>query len=156
MALRAGHGNPGVMSFSSRTMLPADWKRIKRFTPAEFKNPERMGVEFMVWLDRVREEADVPMLITSSYRSPAYNAAVGGASDSAHTDTPCNAIDVGMVPRADDPNWNYSRFQIVNAAIMNGCTRIGSYANGSLHLDRSEGKRPAPRMWRVVGSEKQP
>ncbi len=31
-----------------------------------------------------------------------------------------------------------------------GCQRIGTYANGSLHLDRSEGKRPHPRMWRVV------
>lgn len=141
------------MPFSSRTMQPADWKDIKFFAAAEFKNPEKMGYEFMKWLDEVRARAGVPMSITSSYRSPAYNAAVGGASDSAHTDVPCNAVDIGMRPRASDPNWNYSRFMIVRAAIDMGCGRIGSYANGSLHLDMTSDKRPSPRMWRVVGNE---
>lgn len=138
------------MSFSSRTMKVADWAKIKHFTPREFKNPEKMGYEFMLWLDEVREEAGVPMDITSSYRSPAYNASVGGADDSAHTDVPCDSIDVGMRPRPSDPNWNYSRFQIVSTAIKKGCKRIGTYANGSLHLDKTEHKRPAPRMWLVV------
>lgn len=131
-------------------MRPADWKEIKHFTPGEFKNPEKMGYEFMKWLDSVREEAGVPMTITSSYRSPAYNLAVGGASDSAHTDTPCNAVDIGMRPRSSDPNWNYTRWRIVTTAIRLGCVRIGSYQNGSLHLDRTESVRPSPRMWVVV------
>lgn len=131
-------------------MKPADWAKIKHFGPSEFKNPEKMGYEFMLWLDGVREEAGVPMTITSSYRSPAYNASVGGASDSAHTDTPCDSIDVGMRPRPADPNWNYSRWQIFNAAIKRGCQRIGMYSNGSMHIDRTEGKRPAPRIWVVV------
>lgn len=138
------------MSFSTRTMKPGDWQIIKNFKPKEFKNPEKMGYEFMIWLDKLRLKAGVPMTITSSYRSPAYNKSVGGASDSAHTDTPCNAVDIGMRPRPDDPNWNYSRWQIVRTAMEMGCKRVGSYANGSLHLDRSEDKRPAPRMWRVV------
>ena len=111
-----------------------------------------MGYEFIRWLDRVREGAGVPMTITSSYRTPAHNAAVGGATDSAHTDTPCNAVDIGERPRADDPNWNYSRWQIVTTAIALGCKRVGSYADGSLHLDMTHDKRPAPRMWRVVGN----
>lgn len=138
------------MSFSKRTMKPADWAECPHFPPSEFKNPEKMGYEFMVWLEKVRVKANVPMTITSSYRSPAYNASVGGAKDSAHTDTPCNAVDIGMRQRSDDPNWNFSRWQIVMAARDLGCNRIGSYANGSLHLDRTEEKRPAPRMWRVV------
>lgn len=142
------------MGFSSRVMKPADWKEIKHFKPAEFKNPEKMGYEFMLWLDQLRLRAGVPMTITSSYRSPAYNRGVGGASNSAHTDTPCNAIDIGMRPRASDSNWNYTRWQIIKCAMETGCRRIGSYANGSLHLDRSEQTRPAPRMWRVVGAEK--
>lgn len=141
------------MRFSSRTMIATDWRRIRNFRPEEFKEPEKMGLEFVLWLDLVREEAAVPMRITSSYRSPAYNAAVGGASNSAHTDVPCNAVDIGMSPRANDPNWNHTRYQIVSVAMRRGCKRIGTYQNGSLHLDRSEDTRPAPRMWRVVGSE---
>lgn len=138
------------MAFSSRTMKSADWNQVKHFSANEFKNPEKMGYEFVLWLDELREAAGVPMTITSSYRSPEYNAAVGGASDSAHSDVPCNAVDFGMRPRPDDPNWNLSRFKIVQAAMKMGCERIGSYANGSLHVDRTEHKRPAPRMWRVV------
>lgn len=142
------------MSYSTRTMTAADWKRIRHFKPAEFKNPEKMGFEFLFWLDRVREDAGVPMAITSSYRSPAYNKSVGGAPDSAHCDVPCEAIDVGMRPDKSDPNWNFARFSIIRAAIGAGCQRIGSYANGSLHLDMTHGKRPSPRMWRIVGPEK--
>lgn len=138
------------MSFSSRTMTAADWSRIKNFTPAEFSEPSKMGLEFMLWLDSVRDEAGVPMTITSSYRTPEHNAAVGGASDSAHCDVPCNSIDIGMRVRPDDPNWNYTRWMIITTAIRLGCKRIGTYADGSIHLDRTEDKRPAPRMWRVV------
>lgn len=139
--------------FSSRTMRPEDWSEIRNFHATEFKNPEKMGYEFMKWLDGVRDTARVPMTITSSYRSPEYNRSVGGATDSAHCDEPCNAVDIGMRPRPDDPNWNFSRWQIIMTARDLGCRRIGSYPNGSLHLDRSEETRPAPRMWRVVGAE---
>lgn len=144
------------MSFSSRTMRAADWLEIKNFTPIEFRNPGKMGYEFMKWLDQLRDNAGVPMTITSSYRSPAYNKSVGGAPDSAHTDEPCDSVDIGMRPRKDDPNWNYSRWQIVTTARDMGCERIGLYSNGSLHLDRTEKKRPAPRMWVVVAGHPSP
>lgn len=133
-------------------MRPSDWAEIKNFKPSEFKHPEKMGLEFVRWLDRLRKEAGVPITITSSYRSPEYNEGVGGASNSAHTDLPCNSIDIGERPRPDDPNWNHSRFQIVATAIKLGCTRIGTYANGSLHLDMTHDKRPGKRMWRIVGA----
>lgn len=138
------------MTFSTRTMADADWAEVKHFQRAEFLHPERMGYEFVRWLDALREKAGVPMTITSSHRTPAHNARVGGATDSAHCDVPCEAVDLGMRPRPDDPNWNYTRFRIIATAIEMGCQRIGTYANGSLHLDRTEGRRPAPRMWRVV------
>lgn len=143
---------PALRSFSTRTMRPDDWSRIVHFGPAEFKYPNKMGLEFMAWLDRVREMADVPMVITSSYRDPAHNASVGGAKDSAHVDVPCNAVDIGERQRPDDPNWNLSRFQIIAAAMRLGCMRVGTYADGSLHLDMTHGRRPSPRMWRVVGA----
>jgi len=135
-------------------MRPDDWKEIKYFRQADFKAPDKMGYEFVLWLDRLRATAGVPIVITSSYRPPEYNASVGGAKDSAHTDVPCNAVDIGERPRESDPNWNYSRWQIVTSAIKGGCKRIGTYANGSLHLDMTHAKRPSPRMWRVVGAVK--
>jgi uncharacterized protein YcbK (DUF882 family) len=138
------------MPLSTRTMGAADWSQIQNFRPSEFKHPEKMGFEFLLWLDRVRDAAGVPMTITSSYRSPDYNAAVGGAQDSAHSDVPCEAVDIGKRPTANDPNWNHSRYRIMTAAMSLGCVRIGMYANGSLHLDRTEGKRPAPRIWTAV------
>lgn len=140
------------MRISTRTMRPSDWADIPYFKPSEFKHPEKMGYEFMLWLVKVRQLADVPIHITSSYRSPAYNRLVGGAADSAHTDVPCNAVDIGERPRPSDPNWNYSRWQIIHAAEKLGCRREGMYQNGSLHLDMTHGRRPAPRLWRVVNN----
>jgi hypothetical protein len=138
------------MSFSTRTMRPEDWKEVKFFRPSEFKHPEKMGYEFMLWLDGVRERAGVSMAITSSYRSPAYNAQVGGAQDSSHTDVPCNAVDIGKRPTASDRHWNHARWMIVEAAIAEDCRRIGMYPGGSLHLDRTEDERPSPRLWVAV------
>lgn len=141
------------MTFSTRTMTPADWQGITHFTPTEFKSPDKMGYEFVLWLDGVREQSGVSMKITSSYRSPAYNASVGGAKDSAHTDVPCDAVDIGKDPSPNDPNWNYARFKIVDTALKAGCVRVGFYQNGSLHLDRTEGQRPAPRLWNAVDNK---
>ncbi|HXG69472.1 MAG TPA: D-Ala-D-Ala carboxypeptidase family metallohydrolase [Gemmatimonadaceae bacterium] len=133
--------------FSSRTMRMSDWPTIRHFGVAEFKAPEMMGYEFMLWLDKVRFEAQVEMPISSSYRSPSYNKSVGGAADSSHTDDICNAVDIARTPSTNDPNWNYSRWKIIEAAIRLGCRRIGLYPSGSLHLDRTEDVRPAPRLW---------
>ena len=141
------------MAFSTRTMTTVDWARITHFKPFEFKSPDKMGYEFMVWLDGVREQAGIGMTITSSYRSPAYNASVGGAQDSAHTDVPCDAVDIGKEPTPADPNWNHARFKILAAALKAGCVRIGFYPNGSLHLDRTEDQRPAPRLWNAVDNK---
>ncbi len=148
------------MSFSSRTMDDRDWDEIRHFTPSEFKRPELMGYEYMLWLDRVWIKAHdlkprvqlFQMIVSSSYRDPAHNARVGGAKKSSHMDKPCDATDIsGIFNRyPDDANWNKHRLKIVKAAMMLGCTRIGSYpSNGSLHLDRTEDRRPSG-LWVVV------
>lgn len=138
------------MPFSTRTMTDLDWYHIKYFMPGEFRRPGVMGFEFIQWLDQVREQAGVPMHITSSSRNDAENTAAGGATNSAHEDVPCNAVDIGKRPSTADPNWNHARFRIIRAALELGCTRIGMYPGGSLHLDRSEDRRPAPRLWIAV------
>lgn len=138
--------------FSTRCILPNDWTHLKHFTPPEFSHPQFMGYEFMLWLEDLRARINIPLTITSSYRSANYNAQVGGAKDSAHVDIPCNAVDIGERPRPDDSNWNHSRWLIIKEALNMNCVRIGTYANGSLHLDRSEYRRPGEVIWRVVGS----
>jgi len=143
------------MSFSTRTMTAQDWIDLATkfgrayFAPSEFKNPERMGYEFMLWLFEVRIEAGVPMVSTSGYRDPWYNKfIVKGAKNSAHTDLVCDASDFGS--KGGYVLTNEYRFHIVRAAIKLGCVRIGIYKNGSLHLDRTEDRRPANRLWTVV------
>jgi len=138
---------------TDRCMTAADWTLVAPyFTPSEFKVPEKMSYEFMMWLLEVRLRAGVTMNISSSVRSTAYNKQVGGAKDSAHVDVPCRAVDIRPPTKRDamDPNWNYARFKIVKAAMDCGGVRIGIYQNGSLHLDRTESTRPAPRLWVAV------
>lgn len=133
--------------FSTRTMTDADWPTIRNFSKHEFNYPEAMGYEFVQWLDQLRDLAGVPIHLVSDHRPPERNAAAGGASNSAHMDLPCNAVDIGKRPTPDDPNWNRHRFAIIRAAMRLGCTRLGLYPSGSLHVDRAEDTRPAPRLW---------
>src|SRR4051812_8813255 len=109
-----------MAAFSTRTMTDTDWAQLKYFDKSEFKQPAKMGYEFVLWLDKVRTRAGVSMRPTSSYRSPDYNKSVGGAQNSAHTDEPCNAVDLGKDPTPGDPHWNRTRFAIVKAAIELG------------------------------------
>lgn len=140
------------MNFSTRAITPGDWRNMNHFTERDFLNPAFMGFEFVRWLDLLRTVCGFPFRITSSYRTPEHNKAVGGAPDSAHCDIPCNAVDIGETPRPEDPNWNHSRYLIVNHALAMECSRIGLYADGSIHLDKTQYQRPSERIWRIVGN----
>ena len=135
------------MPFSSRPMRAEDWKSIKHFKPTDrgFRAPERMGYEFMLWLDKVRERAGVPMYVRSTVRDAAQNAAAGGASKSAHMDALCEAADFAGEEEGS-PMPGKHRLAIVKAALELGCTRIGVDENGSVHLDRTEDRRPSS-LW---------
>lgn len=126
-------------------MTDADWKILPHFKKSEFKYPHKMGYEFMQELVEVRKLAGCAMVVSSSYRSPSYNRGVGGAKNSAHTDEPCNAVDIR-------PRDSVQRFSIVRAAILRGFVRIGIYKDGSLHLDRTEDVRPANVIWTIVSN----
>lgn len=141
---------------SSRTMRPADWSRIQHFESNEFAQPGLMGFEFMLSLDAVRTRAGVTMIVTSSHRSDAHNAEVGGAVSSAHTDVPTDCVDVKGKATKDDPHCNRWRYHVVTAALAAGCSRIGVYPNGSLHLDWTDDSRPAGVIWVAVDNPAEP
>lgn len=76
-------------------------------------------------LDKAREIAGIPFIITSGYRCEAHNRAVGGRSNSAHTRG--WAADIKALTARE-------RFIIMNAAIKAGFSRIG-VANSFIHVD---------------------
>lgn len=99
--------------------------------PAVEANAKRLA--FM--LEQARAIYGHPMPVSSWYRCPAHNAAVGGVPNSYHLEG--LAADI-RVPSSE------RRFLLVRAAIQAGFTRIGVYEN-FVHLDLGPG--PAPAMW---------
>src|SRR5574343_1087265 len=97
----------------------------KHFKPNEYIS---LSPELMDMLDRAREIAGVPFIITSGWRSKEKNAAVGGAENSAHltgeaADLKCDSSPV--------------RLEIISALIAVGFTRIG-IGKTHIHVDISE------------------
>jgi len=81
--------------------------------------------------DKAREALGSPIVITSSYRSPEYNKAVGGASKSQHMQH--TALD--LVPREASPQ---KLFDILWKMRVDGFFRggLGLYnASGFVHVD---------------------
>lgn len=88
---------------------------LKYFTEKEVAG---LNVEFVQTLEKAREISGVPFVITSGYRVPRHNEAIGGAKDSAHT----RGLAVDLRSRS-----SASHFAIVRGAILAGITRIGVY-----------------------------
>lgn len=133
------------MSYSSRTMRTADWNDLRHFTRDEFRYPDAMGYEFLLWLDKLRGAVGFPLRISSDHRPPPRNRAVGGSPTSAHMDVPCNAVDISAGSLTSQ-----RRFRLVQVAMSLGCQRIGIYPEGHVHLDLGHATRPAPAIWTSV------
>ena len=77
---------------------------LRYFSPDEFRckdgcgdGIEHMDPEVLRMLDEARKLAGIPFSLSSAYRCPKHNKAVGGVADSAHTrgyavDTPPSGI----------------------------------------------------------------
>lgn len=79
----------------------------------------------LLLLDRAREMAGIPFVITSGYRCEKHNAEIGGVPDSAHIKG--LACDIKAVTSS-------KRYRIVKALMQVGFNRIG-IASDFIHCD---------------------
>ncbi len=82
-------------------------------------------------LDKARELSGIPYSITSGFRTPQQNTAVGGVDGSEHT------LGLGCDILADTST---KRLKIVSGALKAGFTRIGVYLN---HIHLGLGQSPS-------------
>lgn len=106
--------------------------KLKYFSPSEFVMDgqpvfHKMNPAFLQLLDKCRELAGVPFVITSSYRSPSHNRRVGGSVGSMHL-YGC-AVDIECPDGAT--RWKIS-FAAMSLGLSVGVMR------SALHLDNRE------------------
>lgn len=97
----------------------------KYFTATEVRG---LKPELVKLLDKAREEAGVPFVITSGLRTVVQNAMAGGAEKSAHLTG--EAVDLKALT-------SESKFKILKALLNAGVTRIGLYPK-HIHCDISK------------------
>jgi len=103
---------------------------MKYFKPDEFRCAgvvvyDKMNPALLEVLDQIREAVGFPLMITSSYRTLKYNTKIGGSENSAHLRG--NAVDISAVN-------SQARFQILQAALKLGITRLG-IGKTFIHID---------------------
>jgi len=115
----------------------------RNFTDDEFKCPccgefvDSLPFRaFLAKLQDARNIASIPFVITSGYRCPEYNKAVGGKSDSSHLKG--LAADIRAQTSSE-------RFAIVNGLVKAGFVRIGM-GRDFIHVDMDMSK-PQHLMW---------
>lgn len=116
------------------------WKDIQYFKRDEFVCKDgsdacKMNMHFVKRLDTIREKFG-KMVITSGYRTPAWNMKVGGVPNSAHTKG--LAADVFC-------KVSSKRYKLIEIAIKEGIRRIG-IGKDFVHLDMDRTK-PWRTMW---------
>lgn len=100
-----------------------------------------MSEDLVRRLDRIREAVGFPLIVSSGYRTPAHNAAVGGVANSAHVAG--LAVDLRAITDAQ-------KRAIAKAAIAEGIVRIG-WGRTFIHLDIDSSK-PQRTAWGYTGS----
>ena len=106
---------------------------MRYFQPSEFAckcgrcggGADRMASDLLARLDEARAMAGIPFVISSGYRCPAHNKAVGGVADSAHTRG--YAADI----RCTD---SHTRFAVLRAVLDAGFRRV-ELAPTWIHVD---------------------
>lgn len=141
-------GFPSGRLFAHYDDVPADAWRWPNFTPAELacRGTGRLKVDAdaLDKLQALRDRLGKPLIVTSAYRSPEHNKAVGGASGSQHLQG--RAYDVMMT--------NHDPVDFEREARAVGFTGFGFYPpkNGGhnfIHVDTGP-KREWGRRWKAA------
>lgn len=97
-------------------------------------NFEKVDMKALEMLEQAREYANIPIKITSSYRTPERCIEIGSKPDSAHTEIPCTAFDISACDARE-------RGMIIKALYIAGFDRIGlNLINNHIHVDDSPTK----------------
>lgn len=118
----------------------------KYFKESEFRqctpacSIDQMDAEFLSLLDRIRETAGIPLVLTCAYRSKAYDLSKGRSGNSAHTRG--KAVDIRC-------NTSANRMKIVDAALRCGVKRIG-IGKTFVHIDNDKSL-PQGVIWDYYG-----
>ena len=119
---------------------------MKYFNNSEFKCKccgwlprNGMSEVLLEKLDLLREKIGVPIYVSSAYRCPEHNAAVGGVPNSQHVDG--TAVDIYTDSLSVD--------ELADAAMEFGFDAIGRYYDDEfVHLDcRNGGRTPNYYTW---------
>lgn len=94
-----------------------------------------MQEEFLGMLEKVRVAIGRPIFLSSAYRCPEHNRAVGGSSQSYHLKG--QAVDIVCISAID-------RYKLVAEALKSGFNGIG-VARQFVHIDNRQEK--TERLW---------
>ena len=136
-----------MTAFQSWREVPDGFWPWTNFRPEEFacKADDSLIVEpeFMDRLQGLRHRVGLPFIVTSGYRTPAYNARVSPTTGLTGPHTTGRAVDIRIAGPAV--------YDILKAAMMFGFTGIGlkqhdPHDGRFLHLDDLVGDK-RPRIW---------
>lgn len=120
---------------------------LNHFSPSEFRcrcgcgaGIEQMDPELLSMLDKAREIAGIPFVLSSAFRCPEHNRTVGGVSNSAHVRG--YAVDIRC-------KESRTRFRLLSALLAAGFQRI-ELAPAWIHVDVDPDK-PAPCAFYQAG-----
>jgi len=103
------------------------WNTIKHFTPLEFTNPNAMSRDLIRLLSLIREDAGVPIHVTSDFRA---------GSSGAHGEGLAVDISDNMEGNPVASRW---RFKVLRSVFEHNINRIGIYPK-HLHIDVSRSR----------------
>lgn len=115
---------------------------MKHFSLEEFDSPDvpgsgsRMDPHFLNMLDAIRDDAGIPFVINSGFRTPERNKLDGGKPNSAHLK--------GLAADISAPD-SLTMALIIITAVQHGIKRIG-VGKHFVHLD-IDSSLPTPRIW---------